>query len=254
LSQLKNSWLFSIYSLYDSKGGENLERITNCWAKNKCKKWNEEESNCFRNCIGFQQLQALYLQSNMPKRYQKFIPLSPMVVDIEAFMELKAFQDSIVEHVNKGEGVFIYSNTKGNGKTTWATKIMNEYFLRVALRNNLRCRGVFIYVPDFFELKKKSFGEEAESFHELERNIRKADLVIFDDIGAEKMSEWTKEQFLLLVNERYMNMKSCIFTSNVDVDTLKTEAFLGERAVSRILGMSKVVEFKSNVDAREVNL
>ncbi len=41
-----------------------------------------------------------------------------------------------------------------------------------------------------------------------------ADLLVLDDLGAEKTSEWVEETLNLIVNTRYNERRATIFTSN----------------------------------------
>lgn len=65
-------------------------------------------------------------------------------------------------------------------------------------------------------------------------------LLILDDVGAEKMSDWVAETFYLIVNKRYNEMLPTIFTSNLSIADLAER--IGDRTVSRIVEMCDVVE------------
>jgi DNA replication protein DnaC len=41
-----------------------------------------------------------------------------------------------------------------------------------------------------------------------------ADLLVLDDLGAEKTSEWVEETMNLIVNTRYNEKRLTIFTTN----------------------------------------
>ena len=102
---------------------------------------------CNEFCIGYIQMNNIYNLSNVPEKYRWDMKLTEPGRDKSKFIELKNFQENIVEHVEKGDGIFLYSNKRGNGKTSWVCKILHSYFLEVALKNNLRCRGLFVEVP-----------------------------------------------------------------------------------------------------------
>ncbi len=61
-------------------------------------------------------------------------------------------------------------------------------------------------------------------------------ILILDDIGAERSSEWTRERLYLILNKRYEYMLPVIFTSNCDLDLLAEQ--VGDRITSRIKGMT----------------
>lgn len=215
-----------------------------CWAESYCKAFNEERSNCTKHCIGFVQLNRVYELSYMPKKYQYGTQLSCPIdsVDRPAYELLKEWKADVVENVQRGDGLYLWSKRKGNGKTSWSCNIMNDYFKAVALRNNMRCRGLFISVPEFFAKVRDSFREPSVELNEMLENIRKADLVIFDDILAEKPSAWVAEQLYILINYRESNMLSNIFTSNLPPSAVGEQ--LDERIESRIYGQCEVIEFK----------
>lgn len=213
--------------------------MNRCWAEKYCKGY---PNKCEEYCIGYVQLGNIYSLSNMPRRYQYDMPLFCDSEDRDTFIALRDFQQNVVDHIAEGHGLFIHSPTKGNGKTSWACKIMNEYFKKVALNNNLRCRGLFINVPEFLDQLRDNMDEPSEDMRDLQESIRTADLVIWDDIGTENPSKWVRQTLYKFVNHRESNSKSQIFTSNTPLEELSAEEFLGDRVVNRIRGQCRVLE------------
>lgn len=214
-----------------------------------CTKHTEKE-DCGKYCIGRIQMSNIYKLSNMPKRYRKEIGITPQPEDVDKFIQLRDWQNNVVENVNNGEGLFIHGLTKGTGKTTWACKIMNSYFKNIALSNNLQCRGLFVNVPQFFQDLKNSFDNPTDEFQEQLDNIKSADLVIWDDIGTESPTRFVRDTLYTFIDYRYANEKSQIFTSNVTLDQLRHEDWLSDRIVSRILGSCLEIQLNSQVDKR----
>jgi DNA replication protein DnaC len=68
-----------------------------------------------------------------------------------------------------------------------------------------------------------------------ERHAR-ADLLVLDDLGASKSTEWTEEINYRLVNHRYENELPTLFTSNVPPKELI--GVLGMRVASRLVEMT----------------
>jgi DNA replication protein DnaC len=58
------------------------------------------------------------------------------------------------------------------------------------------------------------------------------DVLILDDLGTEKPSEWTAEQFYAIVNRRWLEHLPTVFTTNLD--RVGLEAAIGPRMYSRI--------------------
>lgn len=109
------------------------------------------------------------------------------------------------------EGLYLYG-TMGSGKTYLAACACNEH-----ARNGERV--CFVHYPTFaLEMANNAFKEEAK---ELMDSIMRAEFVVLDDIGAESVTEYNRDQVLLpILNYRYENEKCTWFTSNVDIDTL----------------------------------
>ena len=45
--------------------------------------------------------------------------------------------------------------------------------------------------------------KQGESYHALMERYQMCDVLVFDDLGAEKLTDWVEEQFYLLVDYRY---------------------------------------------------
>ena len=85
-----------------------------------------------------------------------------------------------------------------------------------------------------------------------------ADLLVLDDLGAEKTSEWVQETLGLVINTRYNARRATIFTSNlvdpIDNDDPNSFMFqLGARTRSRLLEMCDWVEIQG-ADVRDASV
>lgn len=69
-------------------------------------------------------------------------------------------------------------------------------------------------------------------------------LLVIDDIGAEKLTDWVAEQFYILINKRYEEMLPMVITSNFSLQELAER--LNDRTTSRIAGMCEIIELKGN--------
>ncbi|MFE4976063.1 ATP-binding protein [Kitasatospora sp. NPDC056651] len=74
-------------------------------------------------------------------------------------------------------------------------------------------------------------------------------LLILDDLGAAKSSEFVEEQTYRLVNRRYNHMLPTLITSNLPIKDLRT--CLGDRVTSRLAQMTTRVAFEP-VDRRRL--
>lgn len=67
------------------------------------------------------------------------------------------------------------------------------------------------------------------------RQCQHAALLVIDDLGAEKASDWTQERLYSIVDERYVRCLPLIVTGNLPPKPLAVQA--GERTVSRLAEM-----------------
>lgn len=71
------------------------------------------------------------------------------------------------------------------------------------------------------------------------RRYRDAELLLVDDLGAAKNSEWVEETTYRLINARYEAMRPTIFTTNLALPQLA--GGLGDRIASRLVEICDVV-------------
>lgn len=217
-----------------------------CWYKKICEKYNTEE--CNKRCIRYSEMDYLMYLSNIPKPRQQPFSLQPQKEDVEAFYFLKDIQDHINEFVANGENLYIYSANTGNGKTCWSIKLIQQYFNNVWYGNRFRCRGLFIFVPAFLNDVKKNINNPSYEFNDFVNRISVADLVIWDDIGANKLSDFDYTQLLSYIDQRKLNLKSNIYTGNLNREQLLD--YVGTRLTSRIWNDSIKVELVG-IDRRD---
>lgn len=71
------------------------------------------------------------------------------------------------------------------------------------------------------------------------KRYREADLLLVDDLGAAKASEWVEEITYRLINARYEDVKTTVFTTNLAPDKLANG--LGDRIASRLVETCQLV-------------
>ena len=155
---------------------------------------------------------------------------------------------NIVEKVEAGEGLYIWSTGTGTGKTSWACKIMSYYFRKIAFKSGLENEGLYIFLPTFLEDLRSFYDNPDPDFAEELEMVKNCKLLIIDDIGAEKPSEWVRERLLSFINTRVSNGLSTIYTSNLSLEELENK--MGQRVASRIKGSTKEIQL-SGADRRD---
>lgn len=130
-----------------------------------------------------------------------------------------------------GKGLYLWSKTPGSGKTFLSCCIGNS----VAIKHDLRLR--FVTVPDYLASVGESYKRQSGACDE-SAVYRECDLLIFDDIGAQKGGEWQSQEIFRLINERLDAGKIIIFTSNMCPEDLN----LDNRTVDRVMKKSVVLQ------------
>ena len=210
-----------------------------CWYKNACSMYNKEP--CRMNCPRYLQMYYLFNQAGIPEVMQYPSPLYPDKQDYVQFVRLSEIKNDIVNWVNSGNNLYIFSSTCGNGKTSWAIKLMSKYFDCVWPGNGYECRGLFIRCGQLFNRAKRNISSKDSKWEEYLQAIRECDLVIWDDIGEYQLSLYDQQLLIELIDDRIYSGKANIYTSNVIDEVL--ECNIGKRLTSRVLNNSEVIEF-----------
>ncbi len=211
----------------------------NCPYKEVCSLY-QDDNHCNSGCIRFMEIDYLLHMSRLPKNRMKALVLKPEVEDLDSFVRLKSVKDDIINFVDNGCSLYLFSTNTGNGKTAWAIKLLLKYFDEVWCGNGFKPRGVFINVPNFLRMVTENVMNPTPEFIELKRLIAEVDLVVWDDIGATKLSDYDHKNLLSFIDQRVLSEKSNIYTGNLPGDALP-EA-LGQRLASRVYNESSVVE------------
>ena len=137
------------------------------------------------------------------------------------------------EKLEKGEGLYLFSNTRGSGKTMTACCLANEIIKRygksVKFTTSLR----------ILDEIKSTWGDKGNAEGKLIEDLARTEILIIDDFGADSGKDWINERFYSIINGRYVDMKITIFTSNCRISELKYD----ERITNRILERSLEIPF-----------
>lgn len=106
---------------------------------------------------------------------------------------------------------------------------------------------VFLPSVEFFLQLKNSFNKDGISEMDIVNKYSDVSFLIIDDIGAEKVSDWSRQMFYTLIDRRYRDMKQTVITSNMDLEELAN--LIDGRISSRIVEMGEVVKLEGD-DAR----
>lgn len=208
----------------------------NCILKNHC-----EDKNCNEFCKRCYSVNYLIYNGDIGKIYLQGNKLIPQNVDVEVFNRLSYIKENMEDWVRDGQNLLLRSKGCGNGKTSWSTKLLLNYFLQVS-KYGLINDGLFINVNTLlYDIKENISTKEGIILEKL-RRIMKADLIVWDDLGVARYTEYEIEQLWRLIDYRVVNSKSNIYTTNGLDCSIKDN--IGPRLYSRIVNNSEVLEFK----------
>ncbi len=122
---------------------------------------------------------------------------------------LKEFCDKYDKRGNY-KGLYLHGNF-GCGKTYLISALFNEL-------SKKRISTEIAYYPELLRDIKSDFDTYADRMDYLEN----VDLLLLDDIGAEKVTEWSRDEILgTLLQHRMNNYKTTFFTSNLNIEELE---------------------------------
>jgi DNA replication protein DnaC len=134
----------------------------------------------------------------------------------------------------------------GIGKTHLAVAVLRRVILTKG------ARGLFYDTRDLLRVIRSTYNPLVRTAEmDILRPVMEADLLVLDDLGSEKTSEWVEETMNLIVNTRYNERRHTIFTSNFE-DTPEAESDnqdftlkerIGFRIHSRLHEMCEFLEF-----------
>ena len=218
---------------YGVCGGDGI--LTNVFKYNKT--GNEYKSEMVCNCIHIPPKEELKKMSGIPEIFQNTSVASfetDCYKDKDTAMVAKIAAVNFIRNLKEieslGTGLYLYSDVKGSGKTRLACSLGN------AIIETRKYRVKFIRTVDVLSMIKNTYTYDNGSAKEINilESIEKTKILILDDIGAERPTDWVNEMFLNIIDYRAINKLITIFTSNVKQDDLK----LDERIKSRIKSMS----------------
>ncbi len=124
----------------------------------------------------------------------------------------------------------------GRGKTFLINSIAKEILDKNYSVLYLTATKLFSFMNDYLY----AFSERKEELKEKYDLIFDSDLLIIDDLGSENDRNSNESNLFEIVNDRIINKKPMIFSSNYSEDELME--FYGDRIFSRIIGSSHVME------------
>ncbi len=198
---------------------------------------------------------ALLRACRIPPRYQhcslaSFEPGNP---SLRAALEKAMSYCAGYPHLADDEGLgLLFTGDNGVGKTHLAVAVLHE------LVTAKRVRGQFW---DFHELMREikgSYDPETKTTElQVLEPVVQADILLLDDLGAWKMTDWMNDTLFYILNSRYMAKRATLITTNyqdadreqvLSADPMRRKEFLveriGQRLRSRLMEMCLVIKLQ----------
>lgn len=122
--------------------------------------------------------------------------------------------------------------TKGQGLMFWGDVGTGKSYTAAAIANELLDRQVPVIMTSFIKLLKE-VGE-----NDYVDRLNKAKLLIIDDLGAERSTDYALEKVYDIIDSRYRSAKPIILTTNLTMDEMKnSEDIRFNRIYDRIFEM-----------------
>jgi DNA replication protein DnaC len=206
-----------------------------------------ERCECWRATLA----DRLLADANIPPRYRR--------CDLENFRE---YNDSLNHAVRAAKrfvegfpgavdrGLFLIGHP-GVGKTHLGVAVLKH-----CIRDK-GARGIFYDTRELLRVIRSTYNPLVHTAEmDVLRPVMEADLLVLDDLGAEKTSEWVEETLNLIVNTRYNERRVTIFTSNYEIKDDLTDpdslaVRVGFRMWSRLHEMCDFLKL-DGVDYREL--
>jgi len=195
-----------------------------------------------------EQKEIQYLKNGVPLRFKDVCFKNTIISEInqEIYQKSLDWTELFLEKQTNGKGLFFFGPF-GIGKTHLVFCITHK----IHFESDYNYFFNFYSTPTLLEKTRCSFNFE-NIVNPITTLIEcNPQLLILDDLGKEKSSEWVKEQLYILINHRYENLLPIIFTSNCNEKDLSKN--LGEAIISRIYEMCDIYTFKG-IDRRKIKL
>ena len=164
--------------------------------------------------------------------------LKDLAIDNNSRLEIaQQAADFVTEYRNTGKlptkGFYLYGPF-GVGKSFVLGAIANELAM-------FKVKSVVVFVPEFLREMKNAIGDN--SLNEKIDYVKKAPVLMLDDIGAETMTAWTRDEILgTIFHYRMSEQLPTFITSNFDYDELEHHLAQSNRGDVEIVKAARIME------------
>ena len=154
---------------------------------------------------------------------------------------LKEYYDNY-EKVNTLKGLYLHGSF-GSGKTFLIAALLNE----LEVKKNAQIE--IVYFPELLRNMKEDFSLVEDKL----RYLQTVDILLLDDIGAESVTVWGRDEILGTILQYRMNNKlSTFFTSNLTIEELEKHLALTKNSEDKVKARRIVERIKQLTDDLEL--
>ena len=185
----------------------------------KCKKKIEmEQKNEYLNNVYLYEIPSQLRNASLKNIYKDDGSRTPVI------KKIKVFYDSYKKG-EKAKGIYLCGSF-GSGKSYLITALFNELA-------KYKVQSAIVYFPEFLRKLKASFS--TDSYNELFEKIKNVSLLCIDDIGAEKLTDWARDEVLgSILQYRMDNKLSTFFTSNLNLNELENHLQITNSSADKV--------------------
>lgn len=162
--------------------------------------------------------------------------LDHIALDEPSRLKVVAYAQDFIEQYSSDKrmkGLYLYG-AFGVGKTYVLSAIANE----LAERN---ISSMLVYVPEFMRELKGAIHDQ--SLNEKLDAVKNVQVLMLDDIGAESMSSWMRDDILgTILQYRMLENLPTFFSSNFDLDSLQHHLTFTQRGEMEEVKAMRIME------------
>ena len=156
--------------------------------------------------------------------------INPSKNRIEIIKWIKKYYDEF-DPYKTSKGLYLHGNF-GTGKTYLLAALLNE------LKDKFKINVEIVYVPELLRKLKENLNLVGDKVYYLEN----VDVLLLDDIGAEKVTEWGRDEIIgTILQTRMNNAMPTFFTSNLNINELEKHLSLTKESED-ILKAKRIIE------------
>lgn len=175
-------------------------------------------------------LNHLFAETKLPEKYR--------AAALGDFADVPALRQQVESALDANRGLVLWG-TFGTGKTHLAAAIVRQRLSEGVV-------GLFIKTPALLNRMRATFDKDSTgpTAAELLTAVKRVPLLVLDDLGVEKTTDWVTETLYEIVDSRYCDGLPLIITTNLTAPDLKKQ--IGKRIASRLAEMCVWIEMNGD--------